>query len=360
MRSKLWSKAPSGELTTGIGSLPHAHLDAALEFSFRAGIPFLPQLPIRNQREYMLVQAIEGLPGLIPEEGGAAQLDAEKWRAGRDALRAKTDKAFACAKENPEAFAEFEPSPEMWSCWNPFLWELGERDVKFAKIQLTGPLTCQWSLQTTDGSPVERDAEMSIQVYRLILARAVAMVRKLKLRGVTPLFFIDEPAFFVFSAQNHKHGMALQELRIFVQTLQKEEALVGLHCCSNTDWKSVLSLPLDILSIDTHLSLNSLLSEKPSVQAFLAQGGRFALGAVPTGGHSLKIHGFTPQLLADVLVSTLIGTLGEATGKSILQEAVYTPACGLALHTVEDAELIFENTLQMPEQCRAALSRAQL
>lgn len=34
--------------TTAIGSLPHHNVDAALAFSFQLGIPFLPQIPIRN------------------------------------------------------------------------------------------------------------------------------------------------------------------------------------------------------------------------------------------------------------------------------------------------------------------------
>jgi hypothetical protein len=50
--------------TTGIGSLPHHNIDAALSFSFKTGIPFLPQIPIRNPWEYMIAQALENLPGL--------------------------------------------------------------------------------------------------------------------------------------------------------------------------------------------------------------------------------------------------------------------------------------------------------
>src|SRR5690242_12697554 len=68
--------------TTGIGSLPHHNVDAALEHSFRMGVPFLPQIPIRNPWEFMIAQALEGLPGLQVEKDGSVSLDAAVW-AGR-------------------------------------------------------------------------------------------------------------------------------------------------------------------------------------------------------------------------------------------------------------------------------------
>ena len=60
--------------TTAIGSLPHHNADAALEYSFRHGIPFLPQMPVRNPWEYMIPQALEGLPGLEVSREGASYL----------------------------------------------------------------------------------------------------------------------------------------------------------------------------------------------------------------------------------------------------------------------------------------------
>src|SRR5690606_6240334 len=134
--SKGWAAAPSGILTTGIGSLPHHNVDAALEYAFSAGIPYLPQIPIRNAREYMLLQALDGLPGLIAGPDGMPTLDLRAWREGAAAFGARLDGAFARAVESDAAFDAFEPTQDSYSCWKPFLWEIAERGIPMAKIQL--------------------------------------------------------------------------------------------------------------------------------------------------------------------------------------------------------------------------------
>lgn len=344
----LWKSAPKRVMTTGIGSLPHACVDSALAFAFGHSLPFLPQIPIRYPKEFMVAQALENLPGVDFEADGCGALDESAWQAGRGALEARTEKAFHNAHSR-DAFAEFEPSRDVWSCWIPFLWELEERKVPFAKIQLAGPMTCQWALRLTDGSPADRKPEISNQVFRLVLATAIAMSRKLQSLGVTPLFYLDEPGFYGFSLKNPRHLLALQELRLFVQSLKNENVLVGLHCCSNTDWEALLSLPIDVLSLDTHLSLVALLSRHEAVRKFLARGARFSFGVIPTGTHSLKIHSLRPQFLFDNLLETLHKGLADEPRlvREVLRRALFTPACGLALHSVEDAEAILQHLLEV-------------
>jgi len=347
-RKKLWGKAPSGPLTTAIGSLPHAYVDAALKFSFKMRIPFLPQIPMRNPNEFMVTQAIDLLPGVHSEDGAHIFLTDKVWGKNTHALREKTEKAFENSKQE-SAFEAFEPSPDVWNCWNPFIFELHERKVSFAKIELAGPMTCQWALRLDDGSPADKNPDVGMQVFRLALARAIAMSRKVKEEGVVPLFYLDEPGFYAFSSKNVRHVMALQELKLFVQTLQKEDVLVGIHICSNTEWDSVLSLPIDVLSFDTNLSLNLLLTHKEALRGFLGNGGRLSMGIVPTGVHSLKVQSFTPKLLLEHFLHTLHEDLKgeEALISQIMQTSLITPACGLALHNVEDADTILSHTLEI-------------
>jgi len=344
--SDLWDKAPSTLLTTGIGSLPHAYIDAALKFSFKLKVPFLPQIPMRNPKEFMINQAIDLMPGLNAEDGVHALLDEKEWERGTKALREKTERAFE-ETDKPNAFESFEPSLDVWNCWNPFLFELQERKVSFAKIEMAGPLTCQWSLRLTDDSPADKNPQIGMQVFRLTLARAVAMARRLKNQGVTPLFYLDEPGFYAFSSKNPRHMMSLQELRLFIQTLQKEDVLVGIHICSNTEWGALLSLPLDVLSFDTNLSLNLLLTHKEALRNFLDRGGRLSMGVVPTGIHTQKVQAFSPELLFEHCFGTLKSHLKDEPEllRKIAETSLLTPACGLALHTIEDAETILTHTL---------------
>ena len=332
--------------TTGIGSLPHHNIDAALEHSFQMGLPFLPQIPIRNPWEFMIAQALEGMPGLQVERDGSATLNTDVWHSRTHEFTQRLNDAFEKSGKDSMAFSLFEPSPAVSSSWQPFLWEIEERGIARAKIQITGPMTAQWALRLKDGDSLEKYPDITTQIYRLVMARALAMSRRLQSIGAKPVLYLDEPGLYAFSAKDPKHVLALRELRLLIQTLQKNGVIVGLHCCSNTDWKSVLGLGLDILSLDASLSLETLLSEdhRAQVESFLDRGGRLSLGVIPTGRASL-VHSFrVPELFAQLLDT--MGTPWHDQPERIrktLSTALYTPACGLALHSPADAEWVLDS-----------------
>jgi len=335
----LWPKTHQGPLITGIGSLPHPNVDSALQHAFAMDIPFLPQIPIRNKNEFMITQALEKLPGLKQQESGMSHLDLSDWKSGSGALNEQLDMAFK--NDNPEAYEFFEPSNEFFNAWNPFLFELEDKRVTVGKIQLAGPLSCQWATRIEDGSLIDNHPDIGTQIFRLVLARSIAMARRIQKTGAVALLYLDEPGLYVFNKSKANHLMALQELKLQIQTLKKEKILVGLHCCSNTDWDSILGLDLDVLSIDTGLSLQSLLKHESQVQTFLEGGGRLSLGVIPTGRAAQEsILAHTPTYfdhLKNVLTS---GFSDSALQHHVLSTSLYTPACGLALHSSQVAESI--------------------
>lgn len=337
--------------TTGIGSLPHHNADAALSFSFKMGIPFLPQIPLRNPWEYMIAQALEGIPGLRVERDGSVQLELEIWKSRAADLERRFESAFSEARTEWSAFEGFEPSPAVSSLWQPFAWEAAEARVPLAKIQIAGPLTAQWALKIDDGSTVDRHPRLASQIYRMVLARGIGMGRRLKASGIEPLLFLDEPGLYAYSQKNPRHLLALRELKLMIQALQKEGIRVGLHCCGETHWPSLLGatpstgLGLDVLSIDTGLSLETL-AKDPSFEKFIAEGGALSLGVIPTS-RNLRAAEIDPRKRVEHLLGTLKrvwGAQGEKRGlkKLLFSNALFTPACGLALHSVEDAELVLE------------------
>ena len=99
----------SQQAVTGIGSLPHHNVDAALEHSLRMGIPFLPQIPIRNPWEFMIAQALEGMPGLRPEPDGSVALNMDIWSSRLTRLSRGSTRPFRAARDEPR-FEAFEPS----------------------------------------------------------------------------------------------------------------------------------------------------------------------------------------------------------------------------------------------------------
>lgn len=339
--------------TTGIGSLPHHNVDAALAYSFRMGVPFLPQIPIRNPWEYMVAQALEGLPGLQADRDGMVTLNPDIWLSRSRELNQKLAEAFSKSPSDKEAFSDFEPSPAISSCWQPFLWELNENRVHLAKIQIAGPMTAQWALRLKGGGSIEKYPDLSTQIFRLVLARALAMARRVQAEGAQPVLYLDEPGLYGFSASNPKHMLGLQELRLLIQTLRKEGILVGLHCCSNTDWNAVLSLDLNYLSLDTDLSLRNLIATAgDSLTDFVRAGGRLSLGVIPTARSPVLQSLDVQSLFAQLLDSFSEHWSGKPElVRKVMSEAIYTPACGLALHTVADAELILEALNEFYDFC---------
>jgi methionine synthase II (cobalamin-independent) len=319
--------------TTGIGSLPHTQLELALQQAFAVDIPFLPQLPSANPAELMLPQALEGLPGLRYDEQGECTVDMAEWQRGARSLNARLDRAL----EGKE-LSYFEPTALSCRAWRPFLWDVEEKKKPWAKAQITGPMTLRLVLRTADGRSLGAVPELEEQVLRLTLARAVAMARALAETGASPLVFLDEPGLYAFDKRNPQHLVALQGLRIVILALRKEGARVGVHCCSNTDWASVLGLGFDLVSLDARLSLGSLLSQGPAVEKFLSGGGRLALGVIPTNLEAVYRVG---DLLA-ALAETVQAHLGSAElRQKVLRESLLSPACGLALRSVSDAERVF-------------------
>lgn len=355
----LWTHMPRGPLTTEIGSLPYHNVDTAIEHAFQMKIPFLPQIPIRHHREFMLPQALDLLPGLLYDTNGIATLNIDEWHNGTGALQKKLDYAFEMSKSNPyKAFDYFEPLSSTWSSWQPFLWELRERNIRTAKIQIAGPFTCQWGIRFSDQTTSEQHPDITSQILQLVLARSLAMSLKLKSMGITPVIFLDEPALSLLNQTNPRHSLALQELKLVIQSLKKERTLVGLHCCCNTDWKTVLSLDLDILSIDVNISLLSLLDTGKSIHDFLANGGHLSLGVIPTVVDTSENKMSDPKELFQSLLNALEANRSAFpfSTKELLEKTIFTPACGLALHKTEQAHSILHDLLDFINICEEFIS----
>jgi hypothetical protein len=225
----------------------------------------------------------------------------------------------------------------------PFLWEVRERKLAFAKAQLAGPATVRWSSRLSTGEPLSSHPGLDAQVFRLVLVRSLALVQAVRATGATALFYLDEPGLYALDTGDPVHLAVLTELRLLVAALRQQGALVGLHCCGNTRWSALLDLGVDLLSFDVRLSLDAVLEEPRAVRRFLDRGGAFSLGLVPTDlGQEAD-----PEELARAVETSFAAALPDRP--EALRHFVTTPACGLAMRSVLEAERIFE-------QLRAARS----
>jgi hypothetical protein len=322
--------------TTGIGSLPHRSVTEAMHQAFRVDVPYLPELPMRDPREFMLAHATEGIPGIVSDREGMVALDLDEWKKGRGAF---DDKLHAAIEGNQLEL--FLPSHTHQAALDPFMNAVARENKRVAKVQLAGPLTVQWSLTTTSGE-VPPAAALT-HVSRTILARSLARAKAVGSAGAKPIVFFDEPGLYAFSRTQPRHLLMMQELRINVMALKKHGAAVGLHCCSEADWVTLMGLGLDVLAIDAKLSLRSLLKAGETLVTFVSMGGRLALGVIPTNqGEQATVPDLLNGMSDQLAVLEQYFPTRASIFEHILSRSLLTPACGLAFKTEGEAEHIID------------------
>ena len=332
--------------TTSLGSLPLTQLELGMQAAFQLDIPCLPQLPVGKPSEFMIPAALEGLPGLHYDEDGTCTVDVAEWTSQREAFDARVEKALATG-----ALESFEPSPEACRAWRPFVWEVEHRKLALAKAQLAGPFTVEQVVRTSTGAAFSDVPGLDRGLFRLLLARSLAMVTALRRAGVTPLFFLDEPGLYAYQRTDPRHLLILREQRVITLALQQKGALVGVHCCSNTAWKDLLDAGLDLLSLDVRLSLDALLQNAEAVERFFASGATLSLGLVPT---DLRSTYSVPEMVRSIETS-LKAALPHRSFAELVEHMPLTPACGLAMRTPQDAERILAELKEGQKLLRARM-----
>lgn len=317
--------------TTGIGGLPYLSVEPSMQVAFGHDVPFLPQLPKAGAAELMIPAALEGLPGLAFEGDGVCTVDVQVWSAQRDRFTSQIEEALSSGE-----LTAFEPSVAASRAFRPFLAELERRTTPIAKVQLAGPATVRWYTRTSDGKTASELPELDQQLFRLSMARARALVRAVKRTGALPLLFLDEPGLVKLEPQTH--ARVLKELEVLIMAVQREGALVGIHCCGNTRWGAVLALGADVISFDARLSLDAMLDDDAAAfWQFVAGGGRVALGVVPTEPGAVYA---LPELCDSIEAALRSTAPRDVPLEQARSQLMLTPACGLGLRSEADAERI--------------------
>jgi hypothetical protein len=324
-------------LITQVGSLPHGHVDSALEYSFRHDLPFLPQLPQLSRNELMLSQALQNMPGLYVDEDREARIELKTWMKGKSAYEEVMNKAL-----DENEFHYFLPKREFYQAWPGFLFELEERGVKQAKIQLAGPFTTQLIVKLADGEGLKDYPEINQQILKSITLQSFAMVDALKERGVTPYLFIDEPGLFAMNEAGVSGINLLQELKLLIIGLRKRGAKVGLHVCAQTDWNIILNLGMDFLSFDVECSWKFILEAQESLLAFVKNGGQLCPGIFATHREGVTLaKNFIPFL----------ESFGQFHAKE--RPLLLSPACGLASKSIKTTEDVYNDLLKFRTQLQS-------
>jgi len=310
-----------------VGSLPHHHPQEAAELSLTLcpQLPFVPTLPSRSPYEGMLAQGLVGVRGIEIGEGGRLIVD----RRRVDPLAAiRTDlehEAFASLR----AFAAAASGRQ-----GPIKW------------QLTGPITL--------GLALVREGVLASEAFdvagRAVLLRLRTVHHFLgeALPACPQVVIVDEPG---MTALLHP-GFPLPpdtaiDLVSMALAAVESTAMVGVHHCGEGDWAAILASGPGILSVPAR---PDLLTVAGYLGAFLDAGGWIAWGVVrtdqPVAGSADRYWRELAELWCQLVQAGCNPT-------RLRQQAIVTPACGLAGHSEAQAKRVLRLVDDVAERVRA-------
>jgi len=261
---------PGNLLTTAMGVMPHTDVDRALEMALSLDIPFWPQLPLYSYYEDMYVQASEHFPGIL--------LDMEK-----RTLRFSMEKFML---ELEEAMAHFD-DPEYFDVSEQYskvyhkLLQLDLSDRPAIRGQLEGPISFGFYIVDQDDRPILFDDTVRPFMFEFMSKRINVQLKKLKAKNPNAFMFVDEPGLqFLFSAMSGYNDVAAhKDMEQFFSMINRPR---GVHLCGNPDWDFLLSLDLEILSLDVYSNGEIFSNYSSGIKRFLDKGGVLVWGLVPT------------------------------------------------------------------------------
>lgn len=298
---------------TSIGALPHRDPAAATDLILRTqpDLPATPTLPQRSATEGMLPQAMWGIRGVSVAEDGQIRVDPQL--------------------VDPEA-----PLEDTGMDASPFasLRFFCERIVGWdgpLKTQLTGPVTLGLALSMHG---VDEDVAFRV-AERVVVERAAALIGTLRttLPDARLVVFLDEPA-LVGTAQLGFpiETNAIIDLVSGALAAIEHDAITGVHCCGEADWKAILMAGPNVLSLPVGARIDRVIG---SVSAFLDDGGWIAWGAVPTSAPVGERAG----LYWKTLSQQWCGLVQQGADPVLIRRrSLITPHCGLSEHDPEQAE----------------------
>ena len=261
---------PGNFLTTAMAVMPHKDEERALEMALSMDIPFWPQLPNLSYYEDMDVQASENFPGIV--------LDMDKRKLSFSMDRFLEEYETAAANENNPGY--YDISPGYSEVYHRFL-SLDFKDRPAIRGQLEGPVSFGLNVLDQDDRPILFDDTIRPYMFEFMARRINVQLDRLTQLNPNAFMFVDEPGLqFVFSALSGYDSMkAKTDLEQFFTLIKRPR---GIHLCGNPDWDFMLSLDLDILSLDVFSNGEVFGAYAGAVKRFLEKGGVIAWGIVPT------------------------------------------------------------------------------
>jgi len=302
-------------------------------------IPFWPQFVKRSSLEDMSIQASQGLPLL--------RLNHEKNAITVHAVENSETELVAFYEHFLAADMDYFAIGVDYATGLYRLVELIEESPQsygsFIKGQIVGPITFAGSLKDSSGRSALYNGEITDTIVKGLAIKALWLIKKMSISGKRPILFMDEPYLSGFGSAFTpiRREIVIKLIGEVVEYLHsRSPALIGIHCCGNTDWSMIIETGVDIVNFDAFDYMDYFLLYRDEIVRFLEGGGTIAWGAVPTTSFSGK------ETLNDLKIQLEKGLnrLYEWGIKKgfVAERSLITPACGLGTLEPDKAERIME------------------
>jgi hypothetical protein len=325
---------------SGVGALPHTDPGAACRAVLDAFpvIPYTPTLPARGILESIVFNDSEYLPGgVIRDDRLSVDSATDHSQAMEQILLDYLDVNFGGYAVGP--------------AYNAGLHRMLGEDLSGAlivKTQVTGPVTFGMQVVDETKRPILYDPEYADVLPKMIALRARWCEAALRERANarTTLVVLNEP----YLAALGSSVIPIDAGTVRAGIADVAEILtgaLGIHCCSNTDWEFLMSLPIAVISFDAYQYAKEFLLYADRMAAFMEAGGVVAWGVVPA-----EYDTFATESV-DSLSSRFEAIRRQAC--EIVDEELFarrsmiTPTCGIRFADERGAGAIMQAT--------AALSR---
>ena len=332
-------------LPTTLGSLPltDAAQATALLLAHTPEIPAWAQLPKRAWHENMMVQYLEGLPGLV-EENQRAYFDTSL-PDYQDALTDFFARYLAVESGEGDALESFAITPQRSTGWPALLEALPKlpKPPVMVKGQVTGPFTLGTTLTDQNRRCVYYDEQLHEVILKSVALKALWQIKHLEKFGAPVTIWMDEPSLLGFGSSTFisiSREDVLRDLNEVAGAIHDAGALTGVHCEANTDWSLLMEANLDILDFDAYDHMEAITLYPDELRAFFERGGSLGWGIVPT----LNPEGAATETVESLLARFDAGVARlEAKGFPrvlLIRRALITPSCGTGTLTPALAERV--------------------
>jgi methionine synthase II (cobalamin-independent) len=295
-------------------------------------IPFWPQLPQRSFLEGMAAQFTEGLPNVVIDEPNK-----KIWIDTTDIETALTDFYQHYLDNDVDYFAvSLERAVGFYGMLHRLQKDSGK--LQYVKGQVTGPITFGAMLTDKEGVALMHHPALAEALNKCLIMKARWQIDAFKKLNLKSIIFLDEPYLMGYGSAYVPltKETVISRLTEVIEEVHKDGALVGIHCCGNTDWSVLLATPVDILNFDGYGFMDKLMLYTDDLKRFIERGGVIAWGVVP----SIELD---KPVTAEEIITKLdqgVNTLAKKgiDPAQIAAQSILTPSCGLGALSPDEAE----------------------